>query len=767
MESLRNRQIQEMLDEDKNIYKQVFEREKSNVKALSETLTPKKQRDLTSELDVEKLLEELTKKLNIDIRVVQDLLSARVDINKSKVKELYDKFNNYGSEFSIYNNIIRIYQTIGLSNQSKELIKVKLLNLTPFISALVEGIREMINYMFERDAIDKNIFDVIKTLTFYRTIQKQLNEVSLKLIDEGDMNAMFVEFLGQQSENRRALLKPLTDASTHLTKRALMKYPIFNDDLLDNRLSALEEEYGIKINKGIRDSYRNVPTGSLIENIDRLSGLMKQDKSAKKLHHENMGVIAKLQEEIADLEGEAEEKVSILEELEDEYKRNLEELEELKNDSKETEIYYANKLYEIEEGENIFNETKKERLAELEQEINKVKLRLKNSMSQQGKPIDKDLVERIRGVLNELKNDLQLQKEFNYEDETDGAELKQELDELKQELDDYEDLVKSQKLKINKVVDSYNNTQDEIKNLQSQIEKLNSQIEDIVRANDNIYARHKELEQEEAKIMNITGKEMKIGVNKKKLQDDEDVKDDGEIDKGAEEKHDEPQIEVKSLEAEAKELHRKKQLVPELNRLFKMLNKSKLIGMPLSKKYNEFKKTRNMKFKSLLDFFLIFKKIIHDDANEVEVVETFVPEPVEVETVALSPQQMIKSINDLSSQVMQGEILDKAELKALNKFKKDASKGTISQAEMLAKIKELEDILMPAESEEEEEEGEEEDLSEEEEESDEEYESDEEEQKGDGNPKFNYKGNGKMNAMNTDRNDYYKFIRKNRGNLVK
>ena len=63
MESLRERQRREILDEDKNINQRVFEREKEAVRLMSESVLPKKSRDIESETSVEKLVESVQRVL--------------------------------------------------------------------------------------------------------------------------------------------------------------------------------------------------------------------------------------------------------------------------------------------------------------------------------------------------------------------------------------------------------------------------------------------------------------------------------------------------------------------------------------------------------------------------------------------------------------------------------------------------------------------------------------------------------------------------------
>ncbi len=76
MQSLRDRQILEVLDEDRNINRQVFDRENEQVRVFQETILPKKTRDLEAETSVDKLVENINRIVDNKLTSLEYLLST-------------------------------------------------------------------------------------------------------------------------------------------------------------------------------------------------------------------------------------------------------------------------------------------------------------------------------------------------------------------------------------------------------------------------------------------------------------------------------------------------------------------------------------------------------------------------------------------------------------------------------------------------------------------------------------------------------------------
>ena len=74
MESLRNKQIREVLDIWKNVGSQVFDREKSQVAMMNESVAPATQRDTVVEVDTDKGIENLQKILENKMNQLEFLL---------------------------------------------------------------------------------------------------------------------------------------------------------------------------------------------------------------------------------------------------------------------------------------------------------------------------------------------------------------------------------------------------------------------------------------------------------------------------------------------------------------------------------------------------------------------------------------------------------------------------------------------------------------------------------------------------------------------
>ena len=140
MQSLRDRQILEVLDEDRNINRQVFDREKEQVRVSQESILPKKTRDLEAETSVDKLVENINRIVENKLTSLEYLLSKIVstkDIGDAEGRRSYNNVVSNGDIITNYNQLIRVYTVEGISRASQELIKVKLQDIKPNIDAIL------------------------------------------------------------------------------------------------------------------------------------------------------------------------------------------------------------------------------------------------------------------------------------------------------------------------------------------------------------------------------------------------------------------------------------------------------------------------------------------------------------------------------------------------------------------------------------------------------------------------------------------------------
>jgi len=248
MQSLRNRQIREIMDEEMNINRRVFDREKEQVRVFDEVILPKKTRDVDAEIGVDKLIENINKILENKLTSLEYLLSkitSTQDIGDAEGRRSYNNIISNGDFITSYNSLIRIYTTAGISRNSQEIIKVKFQEIKPNIDAIIYGIEELVQYLFESGKSDKEIFQLIRSQAVYQVVKNQLyRSSSYKIIEQGDIAVSIKEVLAELSEVQREELRDISERD--ITERSLLKLP-FELGKDEERIKQLEAEMGFRL----------------------------------------------------------------------------------------------------------------------------------------------------------------------------------------------------------------------------------------------------------------------------------------------------------------------------------------------------------------------------------------------------------------------------------------------------------------------------------------------------------------------------------------
>lgn len=254
MQSLRDRQIREVLDEDLNINRRVNAITREKVKLSDETVTPRKTRDIEVEVSVDKVIESLNKILETKITAL-DYLLARItrgdgDIGDAEGRRAFTTIVNNGDFISPYNQLIRLYSDASLSRASKELIKTKFQELKSNIDAILYGLSESIQYLFQQGQASRDIFQLVRSQAVYEFVNNALYQGNLfKIIEQGDISTSVSRVLAGLSEIQREALKLLSVGD--LREQSLLKLPIQTGE--DKaRLEALEDEIGFKFPDNLR-----------------------------------------------------------------------------------------------------------------------------------------------------------------------------------------------------------------------------------------------------------------------------------------------------------------------------------------------------------------------------------------------------------------------------------------------------------------------------------------------------------------------------------
>jgi len=255
MQSLRDRQIREVLDEDLNINRRVNAITREKVKLSDETVAPRKTRDIEIEVSVDKLIEGLNKILETKITALEYLLSRITrsdgDIGDAEGRRAFNSITSNGDFITSYNQLIRLYSQPSLSQVSRDLIKTKFQELKSNIDSILYGLSEGIQYLFSEGSGNKDVLQLIKSQAVYEYVNSALYQGSLyKTIEQGDIITSVSRVLSGLSEVQREVLKPLYQ-SKDLREVSLLKLPIETGQ--DKaRLEALEDEIGFKFPDNLR-----------------------------------------------------------------------------------------------------------------------------------------------------------------------------------------------------------------------------------------------------------------------------------------------------------------------------------------------------------------------------------------------------------------------------------------------------------------------------------------------------------------------------------
>jgi hypothetical protein len=149
-----------------------------------------------------------------------------------------------------WNALARIYTKGGISRQSQELIKVKLQSIKGGIDGLVYGAKELLNFTYDENLISKTTFEVIKSYALYSQIKLQLENFSIRPIEQADVEASYRNYISTLPEITRSTLErnsSLSDVAKMSIRGKLKQYPLFSMNDAPNRIREIEQELGITV----------------------------------------------------------------------------------------------------------------------------------------------------------------------------------------------------------------------------------------------------------------------------------------------------------------------------------------------------------------------------------------------------------------------------------------------------------------------------------------------------------------------------------------
>jgi len=299
---LRNRQIREILDEDIGIYKQVIDRQFKSVGAYKESVSLKKERDIEAEVSIEKIIQQLQLKLQREVQQVEYLLSAseqRWDERKND-KDIDNVYNMTGEILTLYNTAMRLYLKVGMSKDSQESIKIKMMQLNPALNASLQALESIVDFMFSNGYVDNKLFWVFNTKSILQTIKDQIDESRFKIIDNSDVMATFKNLAGLQSQERIQILKGLMSSTASLKIRTFFNYPVDDYNLMD-KLEQLEAEMGVDFSN-LKKNINKVPFQKAQLMIDEAQKLIPLRKAAAQRKSELESEISNKARELDDID---------------------------------------------------------------------------------------------------------------------------------------------------------------------------------------------------------------------------------------------------------------------------------------------------------------------------------------------------------------------------------------------------------------------------------------------------------------------------------
>lgn len=317
---LRNRQVREILDEDIGIYKQVMDRQFKSVGAYKEEVSGKKERDLEAEVSIEKIIQQLQIKLQREVQQAEYLLSSseqRWDERKND-KDIDNIYADTGEILTLYNSAMRLYLKAGLSRDSQESIKIKLMQLLPILNATQQSLESIIDFMFSNGYADNKLFWIFNTNSILETIKNQIEGSRFKIIDNSDVMATFKNLAGLQPIDRIRILRELMDITTPLKIRTFFNYPIDDYDLMD-KVEQLQAEMGVDFSN-FKKNINGVPLQKAQLIIDEAQKLIPLRKAAAQRESELNSELSDKVRELDDIENEKKAVDAAFKEASDDFK---------------------------------------------------------------------------------------------------------------------------------------------------------------------------------------------------------------------------------------------------------------------------------------------------------------------------------------------------------------------------------------------------------------------------------------------------------------
>jgi len=341
-DTFRAKQNMEILDEFKNIKSQVVGLTNRQVQGFQESIKPKTQRDFGAEVNVDKAVENINKiieqKLGALEFVVQNINLGNVggdrDLTSAANRTVFNnsltQVNNSGEIIPLYNSIVRAYKEAGVSRETQQIIKVKVQELSPNLEAICYGLNQAVDIIFENRILDvkiaRVILDLLRTLSVYSELKSQVesNPPRFEMFNVDLLDRVFRNIFETQSADRLAVIKEYAPRGM-LLSASIRNIPDFRTDNFEERIKAMEEELGFKIDpekisrlRGyssvdlsnalnelktrIIPAYKSVVDRDAMQLLNRFQAIANRQEELDILYRESMERLTAINEEDDDLE---------------------------------------------------------------------------------------------------------------------------------------------------------------------------------------------------------------------------------------------------------------------------------------------------------------------------------------------------------------------------------------------------------------------------------------------------------------------------------
>ena len=343
----------EVLDVWKDLYSQVNALTKRQISVFPDTAKPKTQRDLETEVNVDKSIESINKTLESKLTSLEAVIQflefqnvglAGQPIKQSNIVPFQNAFTNAvntGDVISLWNAIVRFYQRPGLSKQTQEMIKVKVKELEPNLEAILFGFQQTIDKVFETrqfsSAIGLKMLDFLRTQSIYQLIKDQVDDSSFELVSVSLMDTAFKNIFASLTQPQRELLQSIAERGV-LGDTPIRKIPIIPTGDFRARLRQVADELGVSITRLPVDLLRTLSNKDFekwaTEAIQEVKGRkMAWDEEERKVvqdlaqKEDRLDAITRQMEDIPRLDGILREQIRQIEN--DDFKIDMSELMEL------------------------------------------------------------------------------------------------------------------------------------------------------------------------------------------------------------------------------------------------------------------------------------------------------------------------------------------------------------------------------------------------------------------------------------------------------